>query len=88
MDDRQMTPRGHPDFNSYVKNVRVLVFRTDGRTDREINPVWASLTTFLQVNKKISSSLVFTIEVQSEDVSILNYNLFFFPIGSVFLVQI
>ncbi len=40
--NRQMTPRGYP---NYVKNLRVLVFWTD----REINPVWASLTTFLQV---------------------------------------
>jgi hypothetical protein len=42
-------------FNSYVKN---YVFgipdgrtdrRTNRQTDRDINPVWASLTTFLQV---------------------------------------
>ncbi len=39
--NRQITPRGYPNFNSYVKNLRVLVFQTD----REINPVWASLTT-------------------------------------------
>jgi hypothetical protein len=41
-----MTPPGYPNFNSYMKNLRVLVIWTD----REINPVWASLTTFLQVN--------------------------------------
>jgi hypothetical protein len=43
MDDGQKTPRGHPDFNSYTKILRVLVFitdgwmdgRTDGRTDRQ-----------------------------------------------------
>jgi hypothetical protein len=29
--DRQMTPRGYPNFNSYVKNLCVLVFRTDGQ---------------------------------------------------------
>jgi hypothetical protein len=40
-----MTPCGYPSFNSYLKNLRVLVFQTD----REINQVWASLTTFLQV---------------------------------------
>ncbi len=40
-----MTPRGYPNFYSYVKKLRVLAFQTD----REINPVWASLTTFLQV---------------------------------------
>ncbi len=53
MDDGQNSPHGRPDFNSDMKILRVLVFQTDGRTDRwterEINPVWASLTTFLQV---------------------------------------
>jgi hypothetical protein len=57
MDDGQKTPRGHFDFNSHVKILHVLVFRTDrqmdGQTDREINWVWASLTTFLQVNINI-----------------------------------
>jgi hypothetical protein len=56
--DRQMTPHGYPNFNSYVKNLHALVVitdrqtdrQTDRRTDRDINPVWASLTTFLQVN--------------------------------------
>jgi hypothetical protein len=43
--NRQMTPRGYPNLNSYVKKLRVLVFWMD----REINPVWASLTTFLQI---------------------------------------
>ncbi len=80
MDDGQKTPRGHPNFNSYLKNLRVLVFWMDGRmdgwTDRQtdfnfyvhlpshstqesypavyvelISPVWASLTTVLQVKK-------------------------------------
>ncbi len=47
MDDGQKTPRGHPDFNSYVKILRVFIdnrqrnSQTDGQTDREINPVWA-----------------------------------------------
>jgi hypothetical protein len=45
-DDGQKTPRGHPNSNSYMKNLRVLVFRTDG----DINPVWPSLTTFRQVH--------------------------------------
>jgi hypothetical protein len=45
-DDGQKTPRGYPDFNSYVKNLHIFVFRMDG----EINPVWASLTMFLQVH--------------------------------------
>jgi hypothetical protein len=47
MDDGQKTPRGHPDFNSYVKILRVFIDngrtnrQTDGQTDGEINPVWA-----------------------------------------------
>jgi hypothetical protein len=28
MDDGQKNPRGHPDFNSYVKILRVFIFRT------------------------------------------------------------
>jgi hypothetical protein len=44
-DDRQITLRGYPNFDSYVKNLCVLVFRMDGQIDRqtdgEINPVWA-----------------------------------------------
>ena len=30
-----MTPCGYPKFDSYVKNLRVLVFITDGQTDRQ-----------------------------------------------------
>ncbi len=51
MDDGQKTPPGHPDFNSYVKILRVFITngRTDRQTDRQtdtqtdgkINPVWA-----------------------------------------------
>ncbi len=43
MDDGQKTPRGHPDFNSYVKILRVFITDrwTDRQTDRKINPVWA-----------------------------------------------
>jgi hypothetical protein len=37
-EDGQMTPRGYPNFNSYVKNLHVLVFQTNGQTDRDINP--------------------------------------------------
>ncbi len=33
--DRQMTPRGYPNFYSYVKNPFVLVFWTEGQTDRQ-----------------------------------------------------
>jgi hypothetical protein len=32
-DDGQKTPRGYPNFNSYVKNLPVLVFWTEGRTE-------------------------------------------------------
>ncbi len=32
MDDAQKTPRGHPDFNSYVQNLRVFIFQTDRQT--------------------------------------------------------
>jgi hypothetical protein len=38
MDDRQKTPRGHPDFHSYLKILYVFIFQplqTDGITDRE-----------------------------------------------------
>ena len=47
MDKGQKTPRGHPDFNSYVKILRVFIDneqtkrQTNRQTDREINPVWA-----------------------------------------------
>ncbi len=46
-----MTPRGYPNFNFHVKNLSFFVFRTD----EEINPVWASLTTFLQVKSPMHS---------------------------------
>ncbi len=28
-DDGQITPRGYPNFNSYIKNLQVLVFRME-----------------------------------------------------------
>ncbi len=34
MDNGQKTPRGHPDLDSYLKNLHVLVFMTDRQTDR------------------------------------------------------
>jgi hypothetical protein len=37
MDDAQQTPRGHPDFNSYVQNLRVFIFQTDRQTDEQMN---------------------------------------------------
>jgi hypothetical protein len=37
MEDRQITPRGYPNFNSYIKNKRILVFQTDGWTDKRTN---------------------------------------------------
>ncbi len=38
MDDGQKTPRGHPDFNSYIKILRVFINNrwTDRRTDRQM----------------------------------------------------
>ncbi len=47
MDDGQKTPRGHPDFNSYVKILRDFIDngrtnrQTSRQTDGEINPMWA-----------------------------------------------
>jgi hypothetical protein len=35
MEDGQMIPRGYRNSNSYVKNLRVLVFEADRRTDRQ-----------------------------------------------------
>jgi hypothetical protein len=35
LDNGQKTPRGHPDLNSYLKNLRALVFMTDRQTDRQ-----------------------------------------------------
>jgi hypothetical protein len=32
-EDAQKTPRGHPDIKTYVQNLRVFIFWTDGRTD-------------------------------------------------------
>ncbi len=38
MDDGQKTPpRGHLDFDSYVKFLRVFIFQKDERTDRRRN---------------------------------------------------
>jgi hypothetical protein len=39
MEDGQKTPREHPDFNSYVKVLRVFI--DNRQMDGEINPVWA-----------------------------------------------
>jgi hypothetical protein len=33
MNDGQKTPRGHPNFNSYIQNLCVLVLQTDRQTD-------------------------------------------------------
>jgi hypothetical protein len=35
MDDGQITLLEYPNFNSYIKHLHVLVFRTDGQTDRQ-----------------------------------------------------
>ncbi len=75
--DRQMTPRGYHNFKSYVKNLRVLVLITDRQTnrqtdrqmDRDINPVWASLTTFLQVSINVYLCTGFSQNTYAEDTS-------------------
>ncbi len=36
-DDGQKTTRGHPNFNSYIKNLRVLIFITAGWTETLIH---------------------------------------------------
>jgi hypothetical protein len=51
----QKTPRGHPDFHSYVKIQRVFIFQTDRKILRSVNeynnsyviPKKASLWNFL-----------------------------------------
>jgi hypothetical protein len=52
MEDCQKTPRGHPNFNSYAKNLGILVFWTDGQTERQRNQSGVSFVTywFIQVN--------------------------------------
>jgi hypothetical protein len=47
MDDGQKTPRGHPDFISYVKILRVFITngQTDGQTDGEISSGVSWVTT-------------------------------------------
>jgi hypothetical protein len=32
-EDGQMTPRVYPNFNSYIKNLHILVFQTDRQMD-------------------------------------------------------
>ncbi len=48
MDDRQKTPRGHPDFNSYVKIQRVFIDnrQTDKRMKKYTRFAWAGGTFF------------------------------------------
>jgi hypothetical protein len=43
-DDGQKTPRGHPNFNSYIQNLYVLVFQTDGQTNRQMDGRMNGLT--------------------------------------------
>jgi hypothetical protein len=51
----QKTPRGHPDFHSYMKNQRVFIFKTDRKFLRSVKvtpnsygiPQKASLWNFL-----------------------------------------
>ncbi len=58
MTDRKL----HVDTLILIHTLKIYVFwyfgRTDGQTDREINPVWAFLTTFLQVNSLTAKSVL------------------------------
>ncbi len=66
MEDGQKTPRGHPDFNSYVKILRVFIFQTDdgltdGRTDgRTEKIIWYGLGNLIG-----SSRLILALHTQS-----------------------
>ncbi len=48
-DDGQMNPRGCSNFNSYVKNLLLFVFITDGLKEKLIRGGWVTYR-FLQVN--------------------------------------
>ncbi len=65
MDDGQKTPRGHPDFNSYVKILRVFIVRTDRITDGETNTLAArGLEEHMQITlifAKIIKFMLFTV---------------------------
>jgi hypothetical protein len=37
MDDGQKTPRGHPDFNFYMKILRVFIFQMEGQMNRRMD---------------------------------------------------
>jgi hypothetical protein len=47
MEDGQKTQRGHPDFNSHVKILRISIFRTNTRTDRTEKLIWCGLGTLI-----------------------------------------
>jgi hypothetical protein len=50
-EDGQMTPRGYPNINSYVKKLRVLVFQIDRQTDRPRNtPIAHGLEELFQLS--------------------------------------
>jgi hypothetical protein len=36
-EDAQKNPCGHPDFNSYVQNLLVFIYQTDGRMDGQMD---------------------------------------------------
>ncbi len=50
MNGGQKTPRGHPDFNSYVKILRVFIFQIDEQKDRDISTLAARGLEALRVN--------------------------------------
>ncbi len=55
MGDGQKTPRGHPDFNSYEKILRVFIWngqmngQTDRQTEKYTHCAWAGGTFFPDV---------------------------------------
>jgi hypothetical protein len=58
-DDGQITPRGYTNFNSYVENLHVLVFITDGQTEKLIRGGW--VTTVLYAVLSISKTEILAI---------------------------
>ncbi len=54
MEDGHKTPHGHPDFNSYLKILRVFIFWTDGGTDGDIHLLRVGWKNFFHCLRKVS----------------------------------